>query len=214
MTVGTTRLADAESPSANFFGSRVTAGGRQPHQPQPRPALNNLGVDAKVVDAPGVVPNGATSANVTFSTTGDFYYPAALTTQIDLYAPTINGTKTVTNLSGNSPAKVGDTLEYTMTFTNSGDDNAIELGGRGRPARPTRPTCPGSLPITRRRQHRHQDRRRGRRPGRVRRGEPTGAVPGRHRGDRGHRRHPAPRRGTTTRALPGDRGRAPRPARP
>ena len=62
---------------------------------------------------------------MTFSTTGDFYYPAVLTTQIDLYAPTITGSKSVSNLNGNSPAKVGDTLEYTMSFTNSGDDNAI-----------------------------------------------------------------------------------------
>ncbi len=123
MTVGSTRLADAENPSANFFGSRVTAAGANLLDRNPN-SLNNFGGDAKVVDAPGVVPNGATSATVTFSTAGDFYYPAALTTQIDLYAPTITGTKTVSDLNGNSPAKVGDTLEYTMSFTNSGNDNA------------------------------------------------------------------------------------------
>ncbi len=124
MTVGSTRLADAESPSANFFGSRVTASGANLTNRTPASA-NNLGADAKVVDAPGVVPNGATSTNVTFSTSGDFYYPAVLTTQIDLYAPAVTGTKSVSNLNGNTPAKAGDTLEYTMSFTNSGDDNAI-----------------------------------------------------------------------------------------
>ena len=124
MQVGTTRLADGQSPSANFFGSRITSGGANLANRNPN-GLNNLGVDAKVVDAPGVLPNGATSANVRFATAGDFYYPAAITTQVDLFAPTIQGSKSVTNLSGNSPAKVGDVLEYSLTFSNTGDDPAI-----------------------------------------------------------------------------------------
>jgi uncharacterized repeat protein (TIGR01451 family) len=121
--VNSTRLADALSPSANFFASRVTAGGANLTNRNPS-SVNNLGIDAKVIDAPGIVPNGATSANLRWATSGDFYYPAALTTQIDLYAPTIQGSKTITNLSGNSPAKVGDVVEYSMTFSNIGDDAA------------------------------------------------------------------------------------------
>ncbi|WP_322919226.1 hypothetical protein [Nocardioides renjunii] len=121
--VGTSRLADAQSPSANFFGSRITNGGANLTNRTPA-SLNNLGIDAKVVDAPGTIPNGATSANLRFASTGDFYYPAALTTQIDLYAPTIQGSKSVTNLSGNTPAKVGDVLEYSVTFSNTGEDAA------------------------------------------------------------------------------------------
>lgn len=121
--VNNTRLADALSPSANFFTSRVSAGGANLTNRNPS-SVNTLGIDAKVVDAPGVLPNGATSANLRFATNGDFYYPAALTTQIDLYAPTIQGTKTVSNLSGNTPAKVGDVLQYSMTFSNTGDDAA------------------------------------------------------------------------------------------
>ncbi|MGG5258682.1 CARDB domain-containing protein [Phycicoccus avicenniae] len=145
MTVGSTRLADAESPSANFFGSRITAGGANLGNRNPA-SVNNLGVDAKVVDAPGVVANGSTSTNVTFSTAGDFYYPAVLTTQIDLFAPTISGSKSVTNLNGNSPAKVGDTLEYTVAFTNSGDDNATNAVVED--ALPANTTfVPGSLTI-------------------------------------------------------------------
>ncbi|MBA3780411.1 MAG: DUF11 domain-containing protein [Nocardioides sp.] len=146
LQVGSTRLADAQSPSANFFGSRVTLGGANLANRNPA-SLNNLGIDAKVVDSPGVVPNGATSASLRFASTGDFYYPAALTTQIDLYAPTIQGTKTFTNLSGNSPAKVGDTLGYSMTFSNTGDDaatNAIISDQL-----PTSTTyVPGSLRVT------------------------------------------------------------------
>ncbi|WP_237744919.1 DUF7507 domain-containing protein [Kribbella catacumbae] len=143
--VNGTRLADTLSPSANFFSSRITAGGVNLTDRDPA-HVNNLGPDAKVVDAPGVIPNGATSAEVTFATRGDAYYPAALTTSIDLYAPTIHGDKTVTNLSGNNPAKVGDTLEYTLTYSNTGDDDA--LGSVVRDVLPQNTTyLPGSLRV-------------------------------------------------------------------
>ncbi len=125
LAVNNTRLADSQNPSANFFGSRITDQGANLADRTPA-YLNNLGPDAKVVDAPGVIPNGATSADLTFATAGDWYYPAALTAQIDLYAPTIRGTKSVRNLSGGKPTKVGDTLEYSMTYSNVGNDNAIK----------------------------------------------------------------------------------------
>ncbi|UFN45121.1 DUF11 domain-containing protein [Nocardioides okcheonensis] len=146
LQVGTTRLADALSPSANFFTSRISAAGVNLTNRNPS-SVNNLGVDAKVVDAPGVVPNGATSANVRFATSGDFYYPAVLTTQIDLYAPTIQGTKSVTNLSGNSPAKVGDVLEYSLTFSNTGDDAAVNSVVND-PLPPNTTYVPGSIRYT------------------------------------------------------------------
>ena len=111
-------------------------------------SVNNLGADAKVVDAPGVVPNGATSTNVTFSTTGDFYYPAVLTTQIDLYAPTITGTKSVSNLNGNTPGqgrrhpRVHDVVHQLRRRQRH------QLGRSRTPCRPTPPTsrarCPSS----------------------------------------------------------------------
>ncbi|WP_458170484.1 COG1361 S-layer family protein [Kribbella sp. WER1] len=143
--VNGTRLADAQNPSANFYGSRVTDGGENLADRTPA-SVNNLGVDAKVVDAAGVLPNNATSAELTFASTGDVYYPAALTTQIDLYAPTIVGTKTVRNLEGNTPAKVGDTLEYTLSFSNTGDDDALRSAVRDElPANTT--FVPGSLAI-------------------------------------------------------------------
>ncbi|WP_344156723.1 hypothetical protein [Kribbella yunnanensis] len=144
--VNGTRLADAQSPSANFFGSRVTDAGANLTNRNPA-ALNNLGLDAKVVDAAGILPNSATSAELTFASTGDFYYPAALTTQIDLYAPAIKGTKTVRNLAGNDPAKVGDTLEYTLNFGNTGDDDALKAVVRDT-LPPNTTYVPGSLSVS------------------------------------------------------------------
>ncbi|NEA30657.1 DUF11 domain-containing protein [Streptomyces sp. SID13031] len=143
--VNGTRLADAQSPSANFFGSRVTDAGANLTNRTPA-SLNNLGLDAKVVDAAGILPNSSTSAELTFASTGDFYYPAALTTQIDLYAPAVHGTKTVRNLSGNDPAKIGDTLEYTLSYGNTGDDDALRSAVRD--ALPPNTTfVPGSLGV-------------------------------------------------------------------
>ncbi|MFI5729684.1 hypothetical protein ACIA49_06135 [Kribbella sp. NPDC051587] len=143
--VNGTRLADVQNPSANFFGSRVTDGGKNLKDRTPS-AVNNLGLDAKVVDGAGILANSATSAELTFASTGDFYYPAALTTQIDLYAPKIKGTKTVRNLAGNDPAKVGDTLEYTLSYGNTGDDDALKSTIRD--ALPPNTTyVPGSLAV-------------------------------------------------------------------
>ncbi|WP_328331596.1 hypothetical protein OHA70_11840 [Kribbella sp. NBC_00382] len=144
--VNGTRLADGQSPSANFFGSRVTDAGSNLTDRQPA-ALNNLGLDAKVVDGAGILANSATSAELTFASTGDFYYPAALTTQIDLYAPAIKGTKTVRNLAGNAPAKIGDTLEYALSYGNTGDDDALKAVVRD--ALPSNTTyVPGSLAVS------------------------------------------------------------------
>ncbi|GAB3935076.1 hypothetical protein GCM10029976_044920 [Kribbella albertanoniae] len=144
--VNGTRLADAQSPSANFFSSRVTDAGANLTDRKPA-ALNNLGLDAKVVDAAGILANSAASAELTFASTGDFYYPAALTTQIDLYAPAIKGTKTVRNLAGNDPAKIGDTLEYTLSYGNTGDDDALKATARDI-LPPNTTYVPGSLNVS------------------------------------------------------------------
>ncbi|TCC27359.1 DUF11 domain-containing protein [Kribbella speibonae] len=143
--VNGTRLADAQSPSSNFYGSRITDGGTNLTDRTPA-SMNNLGMDAKVVDAAGILANNSTSAELTFASTGDVYYPAALTTQIDLYAPTILGTKTVRNLAGNDPAKVGDTLEYTLSFSNTGDDDALRSTVRDE-LPPNTTYVPGSLSV-------------------------------------------------------------------
>ncbi|MEV5966546.1 hypothetical protein AB0L70_32560 [Kribbella sp. NPDC051952] len=143
--VNGTRLADTQSPSANFYGSRITDGGANLTDRTPA-SVNNLGMDAKVVDAAGILPNSSTSADLTFASTGDVYYPAALTTQIDLYAPTIQGTKTVRNLAGNDPAKIGDTLEYTLSYSNTGDDDALRSTVRDQ-LPPNTSYVPGSLNV-------------------------------------------------------------------
>ena len=45
-------------------------------------------------------------------------------TQTDLYAPAFAATKSVVDLDGHSPARPGDTLQYSLAFENSGLDAA------------------------------------------------------------------------------------------
>ncbi|WP_418953270.1 hypothetical protein, partial [Streptomyces viridochromogenes] len=76
-------------------------------------SANNLSIDAKAFDVPaGAVPPGATSADLTFSTSGDTYVPSGLAFSVPV--PDLEITKTA------SPAKVkpGDTLTYTITAKN------------------------------------------------------------------------------------------------
>ena len=117
-------LSDAQRPSNNSFDSRLSNFGTANTDRNPN-HLNGFGVDMGRISANGVLANGQTSAEVNVSTTGDYIYLGALTTEVDLYTPSFVGvSKSVVNLSGNSPAKVGDTLEYRLAFTNSGQDLA------------------------------------------------------------------------------------------
>jgi uncharacterized repeat protein (TIGR01451 family) len=124
MKLGSTTLSDSAHPADNFFTSAIadsgaTITGRNPAY------VNNLGIDVSRMNATNVLPNGATSTTVHLTTSGDFYYPTVVTTQIDLFTPAFNPiSKTVVNLSGNDPAQPGDTLEYRLTFTNTGQDFA------------------------------------------------------------------------------------------
>ncbi|WP_327355253.1 DUF7927 domain-containing protein [Streptomyces sp. NBC_01304] len=74
---------------------------------------NNLSVDAKAFEVPdGAIPEGARSATLTFTSTGDVYVPSQLALSVPV--PDLEVTKTA------SPAKVapGGTLTYTVKAKN------------------------------------------------------------------------------------------------
>ncbi|MFJ9434099.1 hypothetical protein ACIRQY_31205 [Streptomyces sp. NPDC101490] len=80
----------------------------------PRPA-DSLGVDAKEFVLPdGAVPQGATSAELSFATRGDTFVPAGLAFSVPV--PDLEITRTA------SPREVrpGDVLTYTVTARNTG----------------------------------------------------------------------------------------------
>ncbi|MFE7404518.1 hypothetical protein [Isoptericola sp. NPDC057559] len=121
-----TQLATAASPGANFFDSTNDTNGSSVATRTPA-HRNMLGFDVKNLGASGVIANGATSATFTFSSNGDVYYPGVVGLAINLYAPDFTASaKTVVNLSGHSPARPGDTLEYTVHYSNTGQDPAVE----------------------------------------------------------------------------------------
>ena len=142
-----TTLSDTTRPANNSFNSSISDLGVSSTARNPA-SSNNLGVDMGRVSANGVLANGATSATVNVSTTGDYIYLGLITTEVDLYTPSFVGvSKSVTNLSGNTPAKVGDTLQYQLSFTNSGQDTATNVLARD-PLPGDLSYVPGSIVVT------------------------------------------------------------------
>lgn len=147
LKLGNTVLSDASHPAGNFFASGISDSGTNITNRNPN-YVNSLGFDIAKVNATNVIPRGATSTNLNLTTAGDYYYPGIITTQIDLFTPSFNSvSKTAVNLSGNSPAKAGDTLEYRITLTNTGADSAS--GAVVRDPLPDGVTfVPGSINVT------------------------------------------------------------------
>ena len=90
---------------------------------------NQLGFDADLVAADGILPNGATSAVIRASSSpvpgSDAFYPQVFTFATELHAPAIHLTKTVENVtSPGGPVGPGDTLRYTVSVANTGQDGA------------------------------------------------------------------------------------------
>ena len=120
------RLGNTANPASNFFNSSISSAVTTlpPRNPQ---LLNQLGFDIDVLDASGTLPNGASSATITFTTNEDQYFPGVLTFANDVFQPVIEGNvfKDVTDLNGGA-LNPGDILEYTITLANTGNDSTIE----------------------------------------------------------------------------------------
>ena len=147
-------MSSATNPANNFFNSAISDAGTPITTRNPNYA-NTFGVDVTRVSANGVLPNGATSTTVNLTTNQDFYYPGVVTTQIDLFTPAFNPvSKTVSNLSGRPTTQAGDTLEYQITLTNTGQDpadnsvvtDALPPGSPSSPAASWSPPTPGPAP--------------------------------------------------------------------
>ncbi|MGQ9735235.1 MAG: DUF7933 domain-containing protein [Thermaceae bacterium] len=148
LRVNRTDLSDAQNPADNFFNSTISLLGSRFTAKTPD-FVNQMAVDADIVKVrEGLIPNGATSAEIQFTTSGDAYFPTVLTFQIDLYVPDLNTTfsKTQTDLNGGALLP-GDTLEYTISFTNTGQDGATNVVVRD-PIPAHTQYVPGSLQVT------------------------------------------------------------------
>ena len=119
-----TALTDALHPANNFFNSSITNLGTRVTTKNPD-YINQLGFDASIVDATGILGNGATGATIAVTSSGDTYYPGVVTFATQIFSPDLNGHlfKDVTDLNGGTILP-GDTLLYTISATNAGQDGA------------------------------------------------------------------------------------------
>ena len=116
-------LTDAANPANNVFNSSVAFEGANTVGQRIPPYVNGLGFDADRIVADGYVANGATSAAFAASTTLDQYQIRTVTFTTDLSQPRVTVAKSVTDVNGGD-VEPGDTLRYTVTTTNAGDDAA------------------------------------------------------------------------------------------
>ena len=142
-----TTLSDGGSPAGNFWCSAISNLGANVTTRSPND-INNFAFDAKLVNGNGILKNNATSANIVVTTSGDTYFPAVVTLATDLYSPHIVSSKSVANLTHpGGPDQLGDTLRYTVSYTNTGSDSAVNFVMRD--AIPSGTTyTPGTLHIT------------------------------------------------------------------
>ncbi len=119
-------LSDATHPANNFFDSTISNLGVNVTSKTPN-YINQLGYDSSIIQANGIIPNGATSADIELTTSGDSYFPGVVTTAIDLYAPNIKSTKSVVDMSGGSVVRPGDILDYTINVSNTGGNSAKDV---------------------------------------------------------------------------------------
>lgn len=109
-------LGDSVRPTTNFFNSAITTQGGHLAAKAPN-YRNQLGFDAGIVDATGRIANDATSARFQASSTGDQYYPVALTFSTELFSPRFAAVKSGIDLNGDV-LRAGDEIEYTLNLRN------------------------------------------------------------------------------------------------
>jgi uncharacterized repeat protein (TIGR01451 family) len=122
-----TNISNAINPSNDVFNSTISSLGAHVTTKNPN-YINQLGYDADIFSANGILSNGSTSATLTVTTGGEVILPGVITSAIDLYTPVINVNKALNDLNGD-PAEIGDILEYTVVVRNNRDAN-----GNGDPA--------------------------------------------------------------------------------
>lgn len=121
--LNTTDLTNTANPADNAFNSTISALGTNVVTRNPN-FLNNFGFDIDLF-ATNVLGNNASSANLTFTTGGETYFPSVLTFQTDVFEPVIvtNFTKSATDANG-APFRPGDEVTYSVSVANTGNDDA------------------------------------------------------------------------------------------
>ncbi|NJQ96760.1 MAG: hypothetical protein HC784_01695 [Hydrococcus sp. CSU_1_8] len=120
-----TNISNAINPSNDVFNSTISSLGAHVTTKNPN-YINQLGYDADIFSANGILANGSTSATLTVTTGGEVILPGVITSAINLYTPVVNVNKTLNDLNGD-PAEIGDILEYTVVVRNNRDANGMAI---------------------------------------------------------------------------------------
>jgi len=127
LILNATVLGDALNPTNNVFNSTVSLSGVRFSAKNPD-YVNQLGFDADILAANGVLGNGSTSATVSLKSASDRYYAGAIIFKTEIFVPKFDASnfrKTVLDLNGGG-VRPGDVLEYTVTARNVGTDAALQ----------------------------------------------------------------------------------------
>ncbi len=141
-----TDVSDTNNPPTNFFNSSISdlgvhVGGKTPNY------IDQLGFDLDRIQSTTLLGNNQTSATVSFVSAGDAYLPGVLTFAVNVFVPdlTTSFSKTQQDLNGGNLLP-GDTLAYTLSFTNTGGDGATNVVVRD-PIPSGTQYVPGSLQV-------------------------------------------------------------------
>ncbi|EKV03553.1 conserved repeat protein [Leptolyngbya sp. PCC 7375] len=149
LSINGTAASDAVNPVDNFYNGTISRYGshvtdRNPNNPY------NMVVDIDHLDLTAwnqtnnVIPTNATSIDLNLSTSGDGIWPMVYFFGVEVFEPNL-----VTQFEKTTPATnyaTGDTIPYTISVTNTGNDNSVNTVITD--AIPTGTTfVPGSLTI-------------------------------------------------------------------
>jgi len=127
LILNSTVLSDPLNPANNVFNSTISIEGVRFSAKNPD-VVNQLGFDADLLAANGVLGNGSTSATVTLKSASDRYFAGAIVFKTEIFVPRFDASnfrKTVVDLNGGA-VRPGDVLEYTITARNVGTDAALQ----------------------------------------------------------------------------------------
>jgi uncharacterized repeat protein (TIGR01451 family) len=117
-------LSNPANPATNFFNASISSRDGTFFQ-QKRPNYRNqLGFDADIFDATGLLDNGQTATTLRLATSGDGFAPNGVSFATDLFAPAMHITKQV---APEGPVPAGTRLTYTIGVQNTGLDGAANV---------------------------------------------------------------------------------------
>ena len=122
------KLSDGLNPETDVFNSTFSHHGTRVSAGQSPDYANQLGFDADLFDANGILAHGATSATLSATTTSEQYWIGMITFATDLYEPNVHGEKSVelVDSNGDHDATVGEELKYSVLVQNTGLDDSSD----------------------------------------------------------------------------------------